>query len=160
MKPLDFLQSELAHAERHLIRIRRIQAQMQTNLEAAGLDEVTVYERLAANKAHRQLQRDESFYQQMWLRLSRNLSRYEKQSEKRNDKPSEAQNEQPIDDLLNELTIKALKPQPYRKPFTPGPNEKCLCGSGLKYKRCCGSVLRSTSTPTPQNHPAATAPAS
>jgi retron-type reverse transcriptase len=138
MRTLEFLNTELAHAERHLARVRRLQAQMQTNLESAGLDEITVYERLAANKAHRQLQRDESFYQQMWLRLSRNLSRYEKQS----GKPNEAQNEQPIDDLLNELTIQALKPQPYRKPFTPGPNEKCLCGSNLKYKRCCGNPLK------------------
>jgi uncharacterized protein YchJ len=141
MKPLDFLQSEIAHAERHLARIRRIQAQMQTNLEQAGLDEVTVYERLAANKAHRQLQRDESFYQQMWLRLNRHLERHQPKADAASipvDMATKALN------FVAEQARQSAKPQPYRKPFTPGPNEKCLCGSNLKYKRCCGSLLKQT----------------
>jgi hypothetical protein len=28
--------------------------------------------------------------------------------------------------------------QPYRAPLTPGRNEPCLCGSGKKFKKCCG----------------------
>lgn len=28
-----------------------------------------------------------------------------------------------------------------RKQITPGPNQKCLCGSDLKYKKCCASRL-------------------
>jgi len=27
---------------------------------------------------------------------------------------------------------------PFRKPVKIGRNEKCYCGSGLKYKKCCG----------------------
>ena len=30
---------------------------------------------------------------------------------------------------------------PLRKSITPGPNQPCLCGSGLKYKKCCASRL-------------------
>lgn len=30
---------------------------------------------------------------------------------------------------------------PTRKPIAPGPNEKCLCGSDLKYKKCCVTRL-------------------
>lgn len=76
MTSREFLNAEIGHAERHLARTRRLQAKMQAGLEGAGLDEVAVYEKLAAHKAYRQLQRDESFYQQMWLRLNRHLERY------------------------------------------------------------------------------------
>ncbi len=30
-----------------------------------------------------------------------------------------------------------LKAVPFVKPYEPGRNEPCLCGSGLKFKRCC-----------------------
>jgi tetratricopeptide (TPR) repeat protein len=30
---------------------------------------------------------------------------------------------------------------PTRKQITPGPNQKCFCGSDLKYKKCCASRL-------------------
>jgi preprotein translocase subunit SecA len=33
----------------------------------------------------------------------------------------------------------APKPQPVRAEKKVGPNEKCPCGSGKKYKKCCGS---------------------
>jgi uncharacterized protein YchJ len=128
MHTLDFLASELAHAERHLTRIRRIQAQMQSSLEAAGLDEVTVYERLIANKAHRQLQRDEAFYQQMCLRLQRHLSRQSLQTERPTLVPREA---------AKPATATA---QPRVTP--PTRNQPCPCGSTLKFKRCCGNPLR------------------
>lgn len=28
---------------------------------------------------------------------------------------------------------------PYVKEKTPGPNDPCPCGSGKKYKKCCGA---------------------
>ena len=31
--------------------------------------------------------------------------------------------------------------KPVRKRITPGPNQKCLCGSEIKYKKCCASRL-------------------
>ena len=31
----------------------------------------------------------------------------------------------------------AAKAVPFVKPYEPGRNESCLCGSGLKFKRCC-----------------------
>ena len=31
-------------------------------------------------------------------------------------------------------------PRPIRVPKTPGRNDPCSCGSGIKYKRCCGSL--------------------
>jgi uncharacterized protein YecA (UPF0149 family) len=120
MHTLDFLNAELQHAERHLARIRRIQARMQQDLEQAGLDEVKAYEHLATSKAYRQLQRDESFYKQMWLRISRHLERYRAKAQP-----------QPI---------AAPAPQPVRKP--PTLNQPCPCGSTLKYKRCCGNPHR------------------
>jgi uncharacterized protein YecA (UPF0149 family) len=127
----EFLLSEPAHAERHLARIRRIQAQRLHELEAAGRDEATVYERLTANKAYRQLQRDEVFYQQMWLRLHRHLQRI----------PATA-NATPIDAATNT----SAKPEPFRKPPTPTRNQPGPCGSTFKYKRCCGNPLKGTNT--------------
>lgn len=130
MSPLEFLQAELEHAGRHLARIRRIQAQKQAALEAQGLDEVAVYDHLAIHKAHRQLQRDEAFYQQMWLRLHRHLARLQ---------PAAAtENVVPFDKAvagLPAVAAAAAKPQPLR-------NQPCPCGSTLKYKRCCGNPLR------------------
>jgi uncharacterized protein YecA (UPF0149 family) len=132
MHTQEFLQAERDHAERHLTRLRRIATAMRAQLEQAGLDEVAVYERLITNKAHRQLQRDEAFYQQMWLRINRHLEKLEP----------------PKKDKTTHFTATPAPPPqevklvPYRKPFTPGPNQKCLCGSNLKYKRCCGNPLR------------------
>lgn len=117
--PIEFLTAELAHAERHLARVRRIAAQMETELTAQGLSEIEVYEKLAISKAHRQLQRDEVFFQQMWLRLHRHLSR-----------------------LPQPKTPTQPTAEPYRKPPSPGPNQPCSCGSGIKFKKCCGNPLR------------------
>lgn len=33
---------------------------------------------------------------------------------------------------------KVVKPAPVVRTAKVGPNEKCPCGSGLKYKKCCG----------------------
>lgn len=33
---------------------------------------------------------------------------------------------------------KIFKPAPIRRKFKIGRNQKCPCGSGLKFKRCCG----------------------
>jgi SEC-C motif-containing protein len=33
----------------------------------------------------------------------------------------------------------AVKPAPARRADTPGRNDPCPCGSGKKYKRCCGA---------------------
>lgn len=32
-----------------------------------------------------------------------------------------------------------VKPTPQRKTVKVGPNDPCPCGSGKKYKKCCGS---------------------
>ncbi len=34
--------------------------------------------------------------------------------------------------------IKSSKDKPVQSLETPGRNEPCICGSGSKYKRCCG----------------------
>jgi uncharacterized protein YecA (UPF0149 family) len=33
---------------------------------------------------------------------------------------------------------RGLRVQPRRVEKTPGRNEPCSCGSGIKFKRCCG----------------------
>jgi hypothetical protein len=38
---------------------------------------------------------------------------------------------------LKELRKEVPKAVPFVKPYEPGRNEPCLCGSGLKFKRCC-----------------------
>lgn len=38
---------------------------------------------------------------------------------------------------LRELVASVRRPQPPPRP--PGPNEPCSCGSGRKYKKCCGA---------------------
>jgi hypothetical protein len=40
-------------------------------------------------------------------------------------------------DRKNEPKPAASKPVPFVKPYEPGRNQPCLCGSGLKFKRCC-----------------------
>jgi hypothetical protein len=133
MRTLDFLNAELQHAERHLARIRRIQAKIQQDLEDSGLDEVKAYEHLATSKAYRQLQRDESFYQQMWLRISRHLERHQA-------KVDVAPQSKPTAEPAAASTGAAA--QPIRKSPTPLRNQPCPCGSTFKYKRCCGNPLR------------------
>lgn len=41
--------------------------------------------------------------------------------------------------LAPKATAKA-DPQPAQTPPAPGRNEPCPCGSGKKYKRCCGAA--------------------
>ncbi|MFP4016796.1 MAG: SEC-C metal-binding domain-containing protein, partial [Halanaerobiales bacterium] len=38
----------------------------------------------------------------------------------------------------NQEKSKRQKPQPVVKPEEPGRNDPCPCGSGKKYKKCCG----------------------
>ena len=145
MTPLHFLKAELEHAQHHLARVRRIQAQMQQHLEAAGLDEVTVYQRLVTNPAHRQLQRDELFYQQMWLRIHRQLERHPASLPQTQAATVPTPESTTFEDALAArhaaAPATAPKPIPFRKPPTPGPNQLCLCGSNIKYKKCCGNPL-------------------
>ena len=41
-------------------------------------------------------------------------------------------------DVPDVAETKKKKPQPIRAQSTVGRNEPCPCGSGKKYKRCCG----------------------
>jgi 2-O-methyltransferase len=41
--------------------------------------------------------------------------------------------------LSHDLPAQVPNLQPRKKPKQPGRNEQCPCGSGKKYKRCCGS---------------------
>ena len=131
----EFLTAELHHAERQLARLRRIASCMEDGLTAQGLDEVAVYEKLAVSQAYRQLQRDQVTYQQVWLRVHRHLSRLASPAEP----PQPAGI--PIGELMASLRPSPSAHQPYRKPPTPGPNQRCLCGSNIKYKKCCGNPL-------------------
>lgn len=38
----------------------------------------------------------------------------------------------------NKIVKKDLSQHPATKELHPGRNEPCLCGSGIKYKKCCG----------------------
>ena len=40
---------------------------------------------------------------------------------------------------LNWKRLERMRPQPVRRPDLPGRNDPCLCGSGLKFKKCCGA---------------------
>lgn len=40
---------------------------------------------------------------------------------------------------LQKLRMDALRPQTVRTPEGPGRNDPCPCGSGQKYKKCCGA---------------------
>lgn len=42
---------------------------------------------------------------------------------------------------LNLLRLQALVPKPVRRQATPGRNDRCRCGSGKKFKKCCGAQL-------------------
>jgi len=139
--PTQFLQDEMHHAQRHLTRLRRLQDNMRAAAQL-GDDELAAYERLANNKAYRQLQRDELTYHQMWLRAHRALTQLESR---------EANEGIPLEKAVaavNAVAAQAAnhaKPIPFRKPSgAPTRNQACPCGSGVKYKRCCGHPLRAT----------------
>ena len=136
MNAIQFLNDELAHAERQLTRVRRIAAQLEQKLAAQGFSEVEVYEKLAQSKSYRQLQRDEVVFQQMWLRVHRYLGRLPQ--------PSVPAAHDDLELTLQDLEreIHQHKPVPYRKPPAPSPNQPCSCGSNIKYKKCCGNPLR------------------
>ncbi|NKC15475.1 MAG: hypothetical protein GKR94_25750 [Gammaproteobacteria bacterium] len=51
-----------------------------------------------------------------------------------------------------EKAIKEIKPQPIRSGKKIGPNEKCPCGSGLKYKKCCRDKPNKKIQVTPAAH--------
>jgi uncharacterized protein len=40
---------------------------------------------------------------------------------------------------MNLQRLEDLRPQPARREPQPGRNDPCSCGSGLKYKKCCGA---------------------
>jgi SWIM/SEC-C metal-binding protein len=46
--------------------------------------------------------------------------------------PDKPENIADVELLLN-------RPTPLRKPVKVGRNDPCPCGSGLKYKKCCGA---------------------
>ena len=43
-----------------------------------------------------------------------------------------------LEPLLNEINKSKISPQLVKKKI--GRNEPCFCGSGKKYKHCCGSL--------------------
>lgn len=43
-----------------------------------------------------------------------------------------------VDEDLNELEVILNKPSTTTFEKTPNRNDPCLCGSGKKYKKCCG----------------------
>lgn len=47
---------------------------------------------------------------------------------------------------ITELTTLLNKVATFRQEKTPKPNESCLCGSGKKYKKCCGGVIQGASS--------------
>ena len=148
-----FLNDELAHAERQLNRVRRIAAQLDQQLLDQGLSESDAYAKLAGSKVYRQLQRDEIVFHQMWLRTHRHLARLPQPPSAETTNPTNSPSRpapgvsrgapvDTIEQILQDLERDQHKPQPIRKPPTPGPNQPCHCGSNLKYKKCCGNPLR------------------
>ena len=50
-----------------------------------------------------------------------------------------------VPDMLQQMYLQRLedqRPQPIRRAAEPGRNDACPCGSGKKYKKCCGDVAR------------------
>jgi hypothetical protein len=43
-------------------------------------------------------------------------------------------------ELAEAMMPKSASPRTPTKPRMPGPNKPCRCGSGKKYKKCCGSL--------------------
>ncbi len=51
-----------------------------------------------------------------------------------------------LPDLLEQMNLQRMqdfRPMPLRKAAEPGRNDPCPCGSGRKYKKCCGDGARS-----------------
>ncbi|MBD5401106.1 hypothetical protein HDR61_05210 [bacterium] len=66
--------------------------------------------------------------QEHWESVRRNLNIFRKSFK---DLPHAKEKEWPENPIVNQKTTRKV-----------GQNEKCPCGSGLKYKKCCGSVLK------------------
>lgn len=134
------LKEELARAEERLIHTRQLQAKILAGYcSAESISELEAYCRAAQSPAYRNLRRDEQFYQSTWLRAQARLlqmARYLHPA-----RPAAIDKNPVIDGGLSKYSA------PIRQVIgsTPGRNEPCRCGSGLKYKRCCGNPLSGVS---------------
>jgi len=54
--------------------------------------------------------------------------------------PQEPQGDQPGADMVTEATASLSKPKPVKAGPKVGRNDPCPCGSGKKYKQCCGKM--------------------
>lgn len=146
--------AELDRATAMLARIRGFLAQFP-------LDSVEDYERAAALPSFRALRRDEQSYQALWLRLHARLLQLHKhdhhqvQSDLRRieSERSLALRTFDLDLRAHAQEVRERRgletpppPEPIRQVTgsSPGRNEPCPCGSGQKYKRCCGNPLAAT----------------
>lgn len=137
------LKDELARAEERLTYTRQMQAKILSGYcLAESISELEAYCRAAQSPAYRSLRRDEQFYQSLWFRAQARLLQMNRLSTPARRPAREESSE-------NKSRV-----SPYSAPVrqvigsTPGRNEPCRCGSGLKYKRCCGNPLDSGAPPS------------
>jgi len=58
-----------------------------------------------------------------------------------NSQPSDTSSKEEIIEMLIEKTMQPQYYIPYEQPTKPSRNSPCPCGSGERYKRCCGKVI-------------------
>ena len=145
----EHIGAELDHNQLWLDRLHDLKDKMFADLLAQGLTGQQAYDTLAQSKTYRQLRRDEATYQQTWRRAHTRLMLL---ADRTLDQAARAGHSIIKEDIRAER-IRAFQnrkseqaqpapQQPIVKPPEPGRNSPCPCGSGTKYKRCCGDPAR------------------
>jgi len=92
------------------------------------------------------LVRDESASPSVRLRASLAVIKMATPTAEAKRKPAPQRQPQAETAENSEKVHKAAQNQPVRLPVEPGRNATCACGSGAKFKRCCGNPVPATAT--------------
>lgn len=132
------LANEMTRSEERLAYTRQLQSKILAEYcSEKGISELEAYCRAAQSPTYRSLRRDEQFYQSLWFRAQARLLQISRSGH--SPKASLSEKKEILKPEIANYSI------PVRQVIgsAPGRNEPCRCGSGIKYKRCCGNPLSS-----------------
>ena len=160
----DLPQSELTLIA-ELERAASMLARIRGFLDQFPADTLENYERTQQLPSYRALRRDEQSYQSLWLRLHARILQLHKHDHSKAEASlrrldlernqalrsfdldlrahaNEFRERRQLEDKVPPFLPSACN-EPIRQVIgsAPGRNEPCPCGSGQKYKRCCGNTL-------------------
>ena len=147
----DLPQSEL-HLIAELDRAAAMLARTRDHLARFPTDSLEDYERAQSSPSYRALRRDERDFQALWLRLHARilqLHKYNHHEVQADLRRIDTERSASLRSLDLDLRARAQEVRERRRlepvqqviGSPPGRNQPCPCGSGAKFKRCCGNSL-------------------